>query len=365
MLDAECREDLRQGSGSRTIDGREQLLRAQLTEALERQQLLDVERVDVARILHQPRVGQLEHRALAEALDVHRAARGEIDDALVALVRAPGFDAPRVGFTLGANESALQRAGTLGRELPRLRPLGAHREHRADHLGNHVTGLAHHHGVAGTNILHANLILVVKSRHADGGTPHEHRFENRERSRTTRATDRHLDVAQQGGSFLGRELEGDGPSRCASGETESLALREIVDLHHHTIDLVADGVSIGLPLLAELHHVVERIDEGDRRVHRESDVAQESQGVVVRREVGTTHHLAQLIRPERETSRRGDRRILLTQTPRTGVARIHRHRFGFATGGEAFEVLGFLGRPQALERLDGQIHLPAHLEHLR
>ncbi len=53
-----------------------------LRHALERHELLDGERVDVAGVGEQPGVDELAHALLAEALDVHRAAAGEVHDAL-------------------------------------------------------------------------------------------------------------------------------------------------------------------------------------------------------------------------------------------------------------------------------------------
>ena len=72
-LDAERGQQLRQRPCLRPLDPREQLVGADLGETLESQQLLGGQRVDVGRIGDEPGVAELEDRALAEALDVHRA----------------------------------------------------------------------------------------------------------------------------------------------------------------------------------------------------------------------------------------------------------------------------------------------------
>ena len=144
----------------------EQLLGADLGEALEPEQLLGGERVDVGRIGDQPGVAELEHGALAEALDVHRPARREVDDPLVALERAGRLDAAGVGLALGAHQLGVQRARAVRREHPRLGAGRAQREHRPDDLGDDVAGLAHDHRVAGADVLDAHLVLVVQRGHA-------------------------------------------------------------------------------------------------------------------------------------------------------------------------------------------------------
>ena len=84
----------------------------------------------------------------------------------------------------------------------------------------------------------------------------------------------------------------------------------------------------------------------------------------MRRELGSTHHFTHLIRPECEPTPGGDGGILLPQTARAGVARIHRNRLGLATGRDAFGVLGLLGRLESFEGLDREVHLSTHLENL-
>ena len=91
-----------------------------------------------------------------------------------------------------------------------------------------------------------------------GRAADEHRLEHGERRGPPGAPDRHLDVAQQGGALLRRELEGDRPARRLRREAELLALGEVVDLHDHAVDLVVEVVAVLLPVPAERVDVVER-----------------------------------------------------------------------------------------------------------
>ncbi len=164
---------------------------------------------------------------------------------------------------------------------PRLGALGPVVDHRADHLGDHVAGPTHHHHVAGPHVLDRHLVLVVQGGLRDGDAADEHRVEHGEGRGPARAADGDHDVAQPRGALLGRELVGDGPARRPAGGSQLLAPRQVVDLHDHTVDLVVEVVAVLLPAEAELVHRVERPLTADLRVHREPEVAQEVERLVV------------------------------------------------------------------------------------
>jgi hypothetical protein len=194
----------------------------------------------------------------------------------------------------------------------------------------------------------------VQGRHPHRRAADEHRIENRERGRATGAPDRHLDVAQHGRSFLGRELERDRPPRGARREAEEFALRQLVDLGHYSVDLVAEVVAVLLPVAGEPVHARQVVDDADFRVDRKAELGEELQRLVMAGELGPADDLTELVRPEAQLTTGGDPRVLLAQAAGTRVPRIGEHRL---TGLRGTLVERF-------EALDRHVHLAAHLDDL-
>ena len=92
------------------LDRREQVARRDLAHALEPDELLLGERVEVAGVLHEPGLHQLAHALLAEPLDVHPGATGEVHDLLLALHRAVGAHAAGVGLAVEPDERLVEPA---------------------------------------------------------------------------------------------------------------------------------------------------------------------------------------------------------------------------------------------------------------
>ena len=86
-------------------------------------------------------------------------------------------------------------------------------QHRPDDLGDHVAGLAQHHGVAGPDVLALDLVGVVQGRPLDGRAGHLGRLHHPERRDPAGAPDVDLDREQLGVDLLGRVLERDRPAR--------------------------------------------------------------------------------------------------------------------------------------------------------
>ena len=248
------------------------------------EQLLLGEPVQLGGVVHERLVAgrQLGDGALAEPLDVHRSPRCEVDDPLVALERARRVDAPGVGLALQAHElGATARARR--REDPRLGALGAHRQHRSDDLRDHVAGLAHDHGVAGTHVLGRapgpRCAASPRRRSSRRRTPAPARrtawparcARSRPGCRAARW------CAPRAGTCRRS------PSAAPATSTPSrLALADVVDLDHDAVDLVAEVVAVVLPVLAVGGHVVERVEHLGLGVDREPQRPQEVEARRVR-----------------------------------------------------------------------------------
>ena len=184
-----------------------------------------------------------------------------------------------------------------------------------DDLGDHVAGLAHDHRVADAHVLARDLVLVVQRRHRHGGAADEHRLELRERRGAAGAADAHVDPEQLGRLLLGRELERDRPARRAAREAELGALREVVDLHHRTVDLVAERVAVLHRALAERDAPRRGRRALDVLVHREAELAEPRERLGVRAAAAGRRRPPRAGTVEREVARRGHARVLLAEAP--------------------------------------------------
>ena len=136
----------------------------------------------------QPQGGELLDALLAEALDVHGAAGGEVEDGADGPRRADDVDAEGVGLGFEAHEGlAAHRARRW--EAPPLQPLGPLGEDGPDDLGDDVARPPDDDEVAGTDVLRPHLVLVVQGGALDGHAADEHRVEHGERRRSTGAPD--------------------------------------------------------------------------------------------------------------------------------------------------------------------------------
>jgi hypothetical protein len=213
VADVQADQEVGQRSLPGHVDGRLEVGDGGLAETLELAHAVPVDGEDVTDVVHQTEIEEQTHPLLAEALDVHGAAGGEVLDRAGELERALEVDTPGVALALGPHQRAVQRAGTLGGERPRLgvgRPVG---QHGTDDLGDDVTGPAHDHRVARPHVLDADLVLVVEGGLADVGPADEHRLELGERRGPAGATDGDLDGVELRGALLGRELVRDRPPR--------------------------------------------------------------------------------------------------------------------------------------------------------
>ena len=266
---------------------------------------------------------------------------------------ALGVGAVVRGVAALADEGRLQRARTEGREHPRPGVGRAFGQHGPEYLRDDVAGLAHDDEVAGPHILEPHLVLVVQRGHADRRPADEDRLEFGKGRGLALAADRHVDGPQPSGLFLGGELVRDGPLGCAARAAEHPLLREIVDLDHHTVDLVGEVVAV-LDTVGDVGlDRLEIVDHAELVVDREPERAQHLQGARVRGNLGCARNLAQPVGEERELARRGHGGVLLAQRAGGRIARVR-------VPGLARRLLR---RVEIGEDGNRHEHLAAHLEH--
>ena len=139
--------------------------------------------------------------------------------------------------------------------LELLRACGAQLEHGAHDLGNHVSGLVHHDGVAHAHVLAADFVDVVERGARDGRARNAHGVELCDGGEHACAAHLDADVAKDRALLLRRELERDGPARRAGGEAKRRLAGKGVDLHHHAVDVVVKVLSVRERGGAEVMHL--------------------------------------------------------------------------------------------------------------
>ena len=139
----------------------------------------------------------------------------------------------------------------------------AHVDHRTEHLGDDVAGLADHDGVADQHALALDLRGVVQRGQPDRRPGDLDRLHVGERRDPPGAPDVDPDVEQLGGGLLRRVLVGDRPPRRARRRAEPALQRDVVDFDHQAVDLVLDVVAVLAPVGDALG---DRVDARDRVV---------------------------------------------------------------------------------------------------
>ena len=155
---------------------------------------------------------------VAQAVHVHAAAAHPVEQALLELRWAVDGHAAICHLAILVDHGAAAHGTDLW-HVPVDTVDRALVEHRAHDLGDHVARLVHDDGIALAHIFAANLVDVVQRSARDGGTGDCHRVELGDRREYAGATNLDANLAQDGLLFLGRELKGNGPARCAGGKT--------------------------------------------------------------------------------------------------------------------------------------------------
>ena len=225
----------------------------------------------------------------------------------------------------------------------------------AHDLGNHVAGAAHDHRVALAHVQARDLVGVVQGRVGDGDAGHLHRLQPGHRRDRAGAADLHLDRAQHGGLFLGRELVRQRPARRARYETHLALLVVVVELVDHAVDVVGQRVALCADAAEIRQQALEPGCGVDLRRNRETEPAQQGQGLRMGLGQFQPAHLAHGIGEERQRAAARHRRIELPQRSGRAVARVRQ------------QLLVALQRRRVpcLEGLARHVDLAADLEHRR
>ena len=131
-------------------------------------------------------------------------------------------------------------------------------DHRPQHLGDDVAGLADDDPVADQHALAFDLLLVVEGGPGDGRAGDLDRLGHRERCHAAGAPDADLDVEQLGDGFFRRVLVGDRPARRPGRAAQAALERHLVDLDDHAVDFVLGVVPMLAPVVDVLVELLGR-----------------------------------------------------------------------------------------------------------
>ncbi len=224
---------------------------------------------------------------------------------------------------------------------------------RPDHLRDHVSRALHDDHVADSDVLAANVVLVVQRRAGDRDASDLDRLELGQRVEHAGATHADVDCEQSGGRRSRRPLVRAGEPRSSVQGAESLLLREGVDLDHDPVDLVPELAPPGLPRRTGLGHLFDRLQSLGVRVRAEPEAVQPGERLPLRGGGGAAVD-ADPVHVDRQRPLRGHGRVELAQRARGCVSCIRRR---LAPSRDLRLV-------EAVEAGEREVDLAAHLENL-
>ena len=171
-----------------------------------------------------------------QAVDVHGAARHKMFHIADELCRAGGVDAiPRHLAGEMFHGLAAGRA-----DLGQLeRPLGACPDvhHRANDVGDDVTGALDQHPVTNADVLFGNVIKVMQGSLLDHHPADLDRLQHGVGGQHSRSTNLYTDIVQACGNLPGWKFKGNGTAWVFPDKPQGVGGIQIVQLDDHTIDL--------------------------------------------------------------------------------------------------------------------------------
>ena len=142
--------------------------------------------------------------------------------------------------------------------------------HDCDDLRDHVASALHDDGVADTDVLARDLVLIVQRRIGDDDTAHGDGLELCDRRQRAGSADLDLDGLEHRRCLLSRELVRDRPTWAARHEAEPLLQVEPVDLVDDAVDVVAEPRPLVLDPAVVGDEVVRPTAQRHPRVHRQA-----------------------------------------------------------------------------------------------
>ena len=191
----------------------------------------------------------------------------------------------------------------------------------------------------------------MQSGPADGGARQRHRGKHPCGGEDAGAAHVYLNLQQRGLLFLGRVFKGLCPPGELGGAAQLLPLGEVVDLYHGAVNGEGELPTLAANLLDKAQHLVDAGGSPVQVGHREAQLPQPLQGLVVAGKLFALH-LLDVEHKQAQLPLGGDFGVLLAQGARRGVAGVFK--------GLLLQKL--LALAQAGKALVGHVHLAPHLQ---
>ena len=252
MPDAQRKQKARQRGLLGLFQRGQQVQGRAVAHALQHHQGAQAQAVQVGQRADHVGVHQLVYQLVAQALNVHGAAGGKVQDGFLALRRAEqAARAAVVGLALFTHHLAAAN-GALARHAEVL-DVGRARagSHHAHHFGNHIACAPHDHLVAHAHAFFANLKQVVQRGIGHRDATHKHRRQARHGRELAGAAHLDVDAFDLGRHLLRGVLVRHGPARLAGLEAQVALQLQRVDLVDHAINVVGQRIATGAHLLVK------------------------------------------------------------------------------------------------------------------
>ena len=261
-VDAQTGQQSPQTAALAGLDGVEQVLRRQRTHALQTDQLIFFETIQIGYRRYQPAGDQLLGQFLADAFDVHAFALGERLDTALQLsgTGRRGRAARRRRIVLAHAPRAAYR--TFRREFEDFLAALACFVQRLFDVGNDLAALDDDNAVADANVLLLDLGGVMQRGPRYRGAAQLHRrIEEGHRRQNAVLANINLDFTDIRNRLFGLELVRRRPARLLGGRAEPPLLIEVVHLDDHAVRLIRQIETLLRPAVAIGDHLLHRVED--------------------------------------------------------------------------------------------------------
>ena len=265
-----------------------------------------VKPVEIGRGAHVIAIDQLFDELFTQPLDVHGAARGKVNQRLLALCRTeePGRTA-RHGLVLPARHGrGADRTDARHDEFRRQnRALFGQYAH---HFGDHITRAADYHRITDVHILAPHLVLIVQRGIGDSDAADEHRRQPRHRRQRAGPANLHVDAEHQGQGFLGRVFVRHRPARLTRDKTELRLQGQRIHLVHHAVDVERQAGALSGDVLMKPGERLRALQHGAQGAHRQAESGERVKNTRMAGGQRPTLYLTQTIGKKGQRTARGN-----------------------------------------------------------